>query len=60
MWMPLFEVEVGVFEGAGGRPCATGGIDPVPLEPPQSVPPPSELAGLHFNEWTLAYRTCAQ
>ena len=37
-----------------------GGIDPVPLEPPQSVPPPSELAALHFNEWTLAYRTPIQ
>lgn len=32
------------------------GIDPVPLEPPEKAPPPKELQGLHFNEWTLAYR----
>lgn len=25
-------------------------IRPVPLEPPESVPPPVELAGLHFND----------
>jgi hypothetical protein len=32
-------------------------IDPVPLEPPDKVPPPPELSSLHFNEWTLAYET---
>jgi hypothetical protein len=32
-------------------------IDPVPLEPPTKVPPPPELASLHFNEWTLAFMT---
>jgi hypothetical protein len=31
-------------------------IDPVPLEPPNMVPPPPELSSLHFNEWTLAYQ----
>jgi hypothetical protein len=31
-------------------------IDPVPLDPPQQVPPPRELGDeLHFNEWVLAY-----
>ncbi len=31
-------------------------IDPVPLAPPDEVPPPPELAGqLHFNDWVLAY-----
>jgi hypothetical protein len=30
-------------------------IDPVPLEPPSKVPPPAELAALHFNDWTLPY-----
>ena len=30
-------------------------IDPVPLEPPNEVPPPPELSSLHFNEWTLAF-----
>jgi molecular chaperone DnaK (HSP70) len=31
-------------------------IDPVPLAPPDEVPPPPELARhLHFNDWTLAY-----
>lgn len=33
------------------------GIDPVPLESPDKVPPPPELAALHFNDWTLAYRS---
>jgi serine/threonine protein kinase len=32
-------------------------IDPVPLEPPSKVPPPVELASLHFNEWTLAFKS---
>ncbi len=31
-------------------------IDPVPLVSPSEVPPPAELASLHFNEWTLPYR----
>jgi hypothetical protein len=31
-------------------------ISPVPLVSPVKVPPPSELACLHFNEWTLAYQ----
>ncbi|MFN0181816.1 MAG: hypothetical protein ACKVZ0_23670 [Gemmatimonadales bacterium] len=31
-------------------------IDPVPLVPPEEVPPPAELSGtLHFNDWVLAY-----
>ncbi len=30
-------------------------IDPVPLVSPMEVPPPSELAELHFNDWILAY-----
>jgi hypothetical protein len=31
-------------------------IDPVPLVPPEDVPPPPELGGaLHFNDWILAY-----
>lgn len=32
------------------------GIDPVPLDPPETAPPPPELAALHFNEWTLQVR----
>jgi hypothetical protein len=32
-----------------------GAIDPVPLEPPESAPPPRELSSLHFNEWLLSY-----
>ena len=31
-------------------------IDPVPLVSPEVVPPPSELADLHFNDWVLAYK----
>ncbi|QDU18946.1 Hsp70 family protein [Urbifossiella limnaea] len=31
-------------------------IDPVPLAPPDQVAPPPELAGMHFNDWTLAFR----
>jgi len=31
-------------------------IDPAPLDPPEIAPPPEELAGLHFGDWTLAYR----
>jgi hypothetical protein len=30
-------------------------IDPVPLVSPNVVPPPRELADLHFNDWVLAY-----
>ena len=33
------------------------GIDPVPLDSPEDVPPPIELAQhLHFNDWLLAFR----
>jgi hypothetical protein len=31
-------------------------IDPVPLQPPSIVPPPPELASLHFSDWTLAFK----
>ena len=31
-------------------------IDPVPLAPPDEVPPPQELAEKHFNDWVLAFR----
>jgi hypothetical protein len=31
-------------------------IDPVPLVSPAVVPPPRELAELHFNDWVLAYK----
>ena len=31
-------------------------IDPVPLQPPEDAPPPPELAGLHFNDWMLAFQ----
>jgi len=31
-------------------------IDPVPLVAPEEVPPPTELGGIHFNDWTLAFR----
>jgi hypothetical protein len=30
-------------------------IDPVPLVSPKIVPPPKELAKLHFNDWVLAF-----
>jgi hypothetical protein len=30
-------------------------IDPVPLASPEAVKPPDELAGKHFNDWTLAF-----
>lgn len=30
-------------------------IDPVPLVSPYEVPPPTELAEKHFNDWVLAY-----
>ncbi|MDM0035290.1 TIR domain-containing protein [Variovorax sp. J22P271] len=33
------------------------GIDPVPLVPPRQVPPPAELAQLHFGDWTVAMQT---
>ncbi len=36
-----------------GRP---GFIDPVPLQPADEAPPPPELAGLHFNDWMLAFQ----
>src|SRR5262249_33952744 len=29
-------------------------IHPVPMVSPREVPPPPELASLHFNDWTLA------
>lgn len=32
-------------------------IEPVPLDSPNKAPPPPELAKLHFNEWTLFFRT---
>jgi hypothetical protein len=32
------------------------GISPVPLETADVAPPPTELASLHFNEWTLQMR----
>lgn len=32
-------------------------ISPVPLVLPNKVPPPHELASLHFGEWTLAYQS---
>lgn len=32
-------------------------IEPVPLDSPNKAPPPPELATLHFNEWTLFFRT---
>jgi HEAT repeat protein len=36
-------------------------IDPVPLAPPDQVPPPRELGDhLHFNDWVLAYLRGAQ
>jgi hypothetical protein len=39
-------------------------IDPVPLVSPDLVPPPPELAQLHFNDWVLAFvhyeSICAQ
>ncbi len=31
-------------------------IDPIPLQPPDEVPPPPELGRLHFNDWMLAYQ----
>lgn len=32
-------------------------IDPVPLQSPEQVPPPRELAEhIHFNDWILAFR----
>lgn len=30
-------------------------IAPVPLVSPELVPPPELLAGMHFNDWTLAF-----
>ena len=32
------------------------GIEPVAIETPDKAVPPPELAGLHFNEWTLELR----
>jgi len=34
-------------------------IDPVPLVSPREVPPPSELASKHFNDWVLGFMTRA-
>ena len=31
-------------------------IDPVPLDSPRDAPPPQELSGLHFNDWTLSIK----
>jgi hypothetical protein len=31
-------------------------IDPVPLDSPRDAPPPQELTGLHFNDWTLSVK----
>lgn len=30
-------------------------IEPIPLEDPAECPPPEELTGRHFNDWTLRY-----
>jgi hypothetical protein len=30
-------------------------IDPVPLVSPKDVPPPTELASKHFNDWVIAF-----
>jgi hypothetical protein len=30
-------------------------IDPIPLESPEKAPPPDELKGKHFRDWTLAF-----
>jgi hypothetical protein len=38
------------------RERGIGFIDPIPLQPPEESPPPPELASLHFNDWTLAFR----
>jgi HEAT repeat protein len=38
------------------RTKGLNGIDPVPLETPDKAPPPPELTGLHFNQWTLQIR----
>jgi hypothetical protein len=35
-------------------------IDPVPLVSPEEVPPPPELAAIHFNDWVLAYMNCSE
>src|SRR5262249_44309071 len=34
-------------------------IDPVPLVSPDVVPPPQELAELHFSDWVLAFKSTA-
>ena len=32
-------------------------INPIPLESPETAPPPPELSQtLHFGDWTLAYK----
>lgn len=31
-------------------------IEPIPIEPPDICPPPKELMGRHFNDWTLRYQ----
>jgi hypothetical protein len=38
------------------RERGIGFIDPIPLQPPEESPPPTELSSLHFNDWTLAFR----
>ncbi len=30
-------------------------VDPIPLVSPKEVPPPRELAELHFDDWMLAF-----
>jgi hypothetical protein len=39
----------------GYQARGTDFITPVPLASPDEVPPPKELAELHFNDWVLAY-----
>ena len=38
------------------RKKGLGFIDPVPLEDPDKVPPPAELADLHFGDKWLAFK----
>jgi len=41
------------------RERGIGFIDPVPLESPETSPPPPELSSLHFNDWTVAFKQAA-